>query len=155
LARDGALGTASAEPRDSNYIWTDTGFDETPGDFNGDTYANAMDVDQLRTTIQELDGGPLDGDGPGSFENGSVRIIGFGSNFCALDIDGNGSIDSQDVAYYCVGDYDRDGRLTIVDFIGFSTGFAAHDPRADADRNGLFDVNDFVTFGTAFAAGCP
>lgn len=149
------VGTACAEPRDSSFVWTDTGFKETPGDINGDELANAADAAIVRDTIASLDGGPLDGDGPGCYENGSVRIIGCGANFSAYDVDGSGFIDSQDVAYYCVADYDRDGRLTIVDYVAFASGYAAHEPRADTDRNGVFDVNDFVTFSNAFAAGCP
>jgi hypothetical protein len=149
------LGTACTELRDSPFIWTDTGFEELPGDLNGDDFVNVTDVFLLRDTIRTLDAGPLDGDGPGCFENGSVRIIGFGGNFCVYDVNGDGFIDSQDLAYFCIADFDRDGRLTIVDYVAFGTGFAAADPRADADRNGIFDVNDFVTFGNAFAAGCP
>ncbi|MBL9031034.1 MAG: hypothetical protein JNM80_04930 [Phycisphaerae bacterium] len=54
----------------------------------------------------------------------------------------------------CLADIDRNGTLSINDFVAFQNAFAAGSPDADADANGLLNVNDFVVFINAFAAGC-
>lgn len=148
------FGSCYQTPQSSNFIWTDTGVEEVPGDMTGDGIPGPADAAKVLDAITEHDAGPWDGDGF-ACENQSIRIVGFGENFCAYDVDGDGIIDLRDIRYYCVGDFNRDGQLNVNDFIAFAAGYAGGDPRADTDHNGRLDVNDFVGFGNAFAGGCP
>ncbi|MEO1007191.1 MAG: peroxidase family protein [Planctomycetota bacterium] len=54
----------------------------------------------------------------------------------------------------CDADLDGDGKLTLFDFLAFSTLFDAGDPRADFDADGVLTIFDFLAFQTAFDAGC-
>lgn len=151
------FGTAFATIQDSPFVWTDTGCDETPGDMNHDGYGNSTDALIVRDQIVQLDGGPQDGDVLAGVvgENWSVRIIGYGANFCLYDITGDGVINYTDVRFLCPADFDMDGRLTVNDYITFGSGFAGGNPQADIDRSGNLDINDFVAFGASFSGGCP
>ncbi len=55
----------------------------------------------------------------------------------------------------CFADQDRDGSLTIFDFLAFQNSFSAGDLAADCDGNGLLELWDFLCFQNAFGAGCP
>jgi hypothetical protein len=54
----------------------------------------------------------------------------------------------------CYADCDKDGTLTIDDFICFQTMFAIADPYADCDQDGTLTIDDFICFQTMFAVGC-
>lgn len=148
------VGTCASTPQDSSYIWTDTGFGDVAGDVDGDGAIGPSDAAIIRHAIDQFDGGPQDAEGQ-SCENQSVGIINFGSNFCAYDVDGDGTINARDVRLCCVGDYNGDGMLNVNDFVAFGFGYSTGDPRADVDHSGRLDVNDFVAFGNAYVAGCP
>src|SRR5690606_37847882 len=135
------FGTSYAEPQDSRFVWTDTGFDEVAGDVDADRNAGPSDAALIRQVIAQLDAGPQDGEGT-QIENGVVQIIDFGRNFAVYDINADGWIDQLDGRFYCAADYNMDGRLSISDHIGFQAGFTGGHPRADIDRNGIFDIND-------------
>lgn len=47
-------------------------------------------------------------------------------------------------------DLDRDGALTIFDYLRFQTLWMELDPRADVTEDGVFDVADFVAFEAVF-----
>lgn len=47
-------------------------------------------------------------------------------------------------------DLDRDGALTIFDYLRFQTFWMERDPRADTNDDGVFDVADFVAFEAVF-----
>lgn len=47
-------------------------------------------------------------------------------------------------------DLDRDGSLTIFDYLRFQTFWTERDPRADTNGDGVFDVADFVGFEDLF-----
>ncbi len=54
----------------------------------------------------------------------------------------------------CYADADKDGELSISDFITFQTLFALGDPSADCDGDGALAIDDFICFQTFFAVGC-
>lgn len=55
----------------------------------------------------------------------------------------------------CPGDYNQDGALNVLDFVGFQTGWLAQDPAADCNDDADFTILDFVCFQQLFQAGCP
>ncbi len=54
----------------------------------------------------------------------------------------------------CPADIDRDGTLTVFDFLAFQDLFDSGDARADLDGDGELTLFDFLAFQTAFDAGC-
>jgi hypothetical protein len=54
----------------------------------------------------------------------------------------------------CLPDLDKDGELTIFDFLAFQTLFDQGDLRADFDGDGSLTIFDFLVFQNAFDAGC-
>jgi outer membrane protein assembly factor BamB len=54
----------------------------------------------------------------------------------------------------CYADFDRDGSLTIFDFLAFQNAFDAGDLAADCDGDGSLTIFDFLCFQNAFDAGC-
>ncbi|MEQ9094749.1 MAG: integrin alpha [Phycisphaerales bacterium] len=54
----------------------------------------------------------------------------------------------------CRVDIDRDGDLTIFDFLAFQNLFDAGDARADFDADGQLTIFDFLAFQNAFDDGC-
>ena len=54
----------------------------------------------------------------------------------------------------CRADLDRDGALTIFDFLTFQNLFDTGDPLADFDGDGDLTIFDFLAFQNAFGAGC-
>ncbi|MEO1009020.1 MAG: DVUA0089 family protein [Planctomycetota bacterium] len=54
----------------------------------------------------------------------------------------------------CFVDFDRDGELTIFDFLGFQNAFDAGDLAADCDEDGELTLFDFLCFQNLFDVGC-
>ena len=54
----------------------------------------------------------------------------------------------------CRVDFDRDGTLTLFDFIAYQAAFDAGDLRADFDEDGELSVFDYLLFQSRFLAGC-
>jgi len=55
----------------------------------------------------------------------------------------------------CIGDANRDGRITSIDFMLFLNAFATQTAGGDvAPPYGRFDVFDFLAFQQAYANGC-
>ncbi|MEO1007880.1 MAG: GC-type dockerin domain-anchored protein [Planctomycetota bacterium] len=54
----------------------------------------------------------------------------------------------------CPADVDRDGELTLFDFLEFGNLFDAGSVAADFDFDGRLTLFDFLAFGNAFDAGC-
>lgn len=85
---------------------------------------------------------------------GAMRL-----KFVAIDEDPGSlveaGIDELVIDYECQlphpADLDRDGLLTIFDFLMFQSLWAAGDPAADIDGDGLFTIFDFLGFQTLFA----
>ncbi len=148
------IGTTYAWPQSDGavYAWSDTGFDEVPGDLTGDGLANANDEAYIQSVIQQLDGQslcPPDADG---LVNGQVVLGGFSQQFHLADTDYDGDI--GDAAPVCYPDCDGSGSLDIDDFICFQTFYAVGNSWADCDVSGSLDIDDFICFQTYFAIGC-
>jgi hypothetical protein len=74
------------------------------------------------------------------------------------DLDGTGNIGVNFTLkggeLGCLGDFNGDGTLNVLDFVAFQLAWVAQEPEADCDGSGDFDVLDFVCFQQAFVAGC-
>lgn len=148
------VGTAAVTPVDgASLIWTDTGFDDVHRDLNGDGIADPSDKSVVLQTIEALDGSVWDAGGNGR-EDGVVILSSPGVNFAAADVDGNGSIDSLDVRSLCIGDFNRDGQVNILDYITFFNAFITGDSAADLNLNGVLDAGDFSIFTNSVLQGC-
>lgn len=169
------FGTAYTTPQDGLYVWTDVGFDQTRGDFDGDGLFWSVDEALLANEIVQRDGGPTDADG---VVNGQVQIIGFGTNFDLFDVNGDGVIESADLTGLCPGDLSGsvnpnspaygmpDGMVDANDFFFYLDEFATGEDTADLtgslDPNspdfgvpdGTIDANDFFFYLQLFAIGC-
>ena len=55
----------------------------------------------------------------------------------------------------CLADIDGNGTLNIDDVDAFVTAFLASDLAADIDGNGTLNIDDVDAFVAAFLAGCP
>ena len=54
----------------------------------------------------------------------------------------------------CLADFNGDGTVNSLDFIGFLNAFTAGDPAADFNGDGAVNSTDFIGFLNAFVAGC-
>jgi|GEM_PF-5683122 len=55
----------------------------------------------------------------------------------------------------CRADMDRDGEITIFDWLTFSTAWEAHEPLADVDGDGEYSLLDYLVYQAMFHYGCP
>ena len=55
----------------------------------------------------------------------------------------------------CYPDFDRDGQLTIFDFLGFQSDFTTGRRKADCDGDRELTIFDFFCFQNFFDQGCP
>ena len=55
----------------------------------------------------------------------------------------------------CLGDFNSDGELNVLDFVDFQGAWTLQDPYADVNGDGLYNILDFVDFQQAFQEGCP
>lgn len=93
-------------------------------------------------------GGDINGDGRGDLVVGApgTAVSPFDFTGAAYIVYGRGNA--------CRADLDRDGELTIFDFLAFQNLFDLMNPRADFDGDGEFTIFDFLAFQNAFDAGC-
>ena len=90
------VGSVSTEKDPSAlFVWTDVGFDETRGDFDGTGNYATQDNDLLENTINQLDGGPDDADGT---VNGEVLLSDFPREFSVFDLNYDGLLGEADLA---------------------------------------------------------
>lgn len=144
------FGTAYAVPQADGalYVWTDTGFSQVVGDFDGDGAADGADRSALAAYIDAHDGddGTIDS---------VVHIPNFSKNFSPYDTNGDGLIDSHDLSIYpalCLSDWNRDDQVNTLDFFQFLVDFFAG--HGDFNHDGVTDSLDFFGFITAFFSGC-
>ncbi len=78
----------------------------------------------------------------------------FGDLTIALAATGNIQASGQRHTTPCPADFNGDGHLNILDFLGFLNAYAAGDPRGDFNGDGQRNILDFITFLNAFAIGC-
>lgn len=55
----------------------------------------------------------------------------------------------------CRADMDRDGEITIFDWLTFSTAWEAREPLADVDGDGDYSLLDYLVYQAMFHYGCP
>jgi len=55
---------------------------------------------------------------------------------------------------FCAADFNRDGSLSILDFVAVQDAFTSGCPRADVNNDGAANILDFVAFQNLFQAGC-
>lgn len=148
------IGTASlVKDPAALFVWTDSGFGETRGDFNNDDLSNELDSQIILDTIDMLDGSSADADGA---INGEVAIMNFGPNFDLRDLDGDGVISEDDIIVsLCPADLNNDGILDFFDVSLFLSAFNAQLPIADYNGDGLFNFFDVSTYLIDYNAGCP
>jgi hypothetical protein len=54
----------------------------------------------------------------------------------------------------CAADFNRDGTLSILDFVAMQNAFTSGNPRADINNDGAANILDFVAYQNLFQAGC-
>ncbi|HXH23706.1 MAG TPA: GC-type dockerin domain-anchored protein [Vicinamibacterales bacterium] len=129
------FGTTYSTTVGALYAWTDSGFGEKRGDFDGNGLADAADRAMLDTFIA---GGPVD-------------IPGFALNFSIFDLDYSGVVDTADADDVLhPADFDANGIVNTLDFLAFLNAFNSGDPRADFDGNGIINSLDVLAFLVAF-----
>jgi len=138
------VGTAYAVQEQSLYVWTDTGFDDLPGDFNADGLASLADRDLFDSILALMDGGPFDGDG---VVDGSFVISTFADDFAVFDLSNDGVVDDADRDLIInPADLDGDGDVDVFDFFVFTSAFSSGDPAADINGDGQVDLADLFAF---------
>lgn len=55
---------------------------------------------------------------------------------------------------FCAADFNRDGSLSILDFVAMQNAFTTGCPRADINNDGDANILDFVAFQNIFQTGC-
>jgi len=148
------VGSAYPAPvSGADYVWTDAGFDLVTRDCNGDGIVNSADRDAVTNFIAQYDG--VFGEDCDGIVNGSVQLCSFAEKFAAYDINYDGFVDAEDVAYFpsiCRANWNGVGGVTSDDFFAFISDFFSGN--ADFDGNGITNSQDFLLFLTAFFQGC-
>lgn len=137
------------------YAWTDVGFDERVGDFDGGGVVNSMDQAQIDSEIASLDGGSQDGDGA---VNGSVTVVSFASAFNVHDVTGDGVINSADRAALgpaLVGDLNGDCVVNFADLNLVVSFFNTGNEDGDVNGDGLVNFADLNLVVSNFNVTCP
>lgn len=148
------FGMPCATEGEAPFVWTDTGFEETFGDCNGDNLADSTDQAFIEGVIATEDGGVRDLD---SAADGTVTV-GTGETWSVFDLNGDGIIDAGDLSIFtppCIADFDADGDRDVPDIFTFLSAWFAIDARADIDGLGGIAVPDIFAFMSLWFAGCP
>jgi len=151
------FGTSYSDQEGSAlYVWTDTGFGEARGDFDGDQRAGSSDLSEMLDEIADSDGTSKDADG---VLDGQVGVIDFSAQFSLYDLDTDGVVGPLDIALMPCNDADLAlprGIHDFTDVLAFATAFGNNAPAADlAAPFNVIDFTDLIAFLTAFGDGCP
>ncbi|MCA9310713.1 MAG: hypothetical protein KDA21_05860 [Phycisphaerales bacterium] len=109
------VGIAYTTPEAALYAWTDFGFGDLPGDFNGDGTVDSLDVDEFDAELAALDGTATDADGT---TNGIYLLANPGPDFSLYDVNNDGQVDAADrpaVTPVIPGDVDGDCHVDFTD----------------------------------------
>ena len=147
------VGTAYAEPEDSQYVWTDAGFSVTQGDTDGNGTIMTNDQSAIEWFIALNDGSGIDVD---AAVNGRVTLDNVGPNFSLFDITGEGEVGGDDVSWYqfpgaCPADWDQNTSIDVPDIFAFLASWFSG--QGDFDQNGTNDVPDIFAFLSAWFSG--
>lgn len=159
------FGTGYLSEEDYPFVWSDFGFDLTPGDFNGDGRSDGADRLVLNLFLGSQDGGAGDADG---LIDGQVTLAVPGTSFHFLDVDADFSICEDEIPVICSADLSGpiipglpDGVVSGADFIEFLNRFQQGDrsvdlasPASPLEPDGLLTGADFFRFLELFAGGC-
>jgi hypothetical protein len=148
------FGMPCAAEGDALFVWTDTGFDETFGDCNGDDLTDNADQAIMQAIINAEDAGPRDLD---ATIDGRITV-GTGAMWSYFDLNSDGFIDAADIALLnplCAADFDGNGAVAVPDIFAFLSAWFAQDPSADIDGQGGIAVPDIFAFLSLWFAGCP
>ncbi|MBL0922029.1 MAG: hypothetical protein IBJ10_07855 [Phycisphaerales bacterium] len=136
------------------YIWTDTGFDDRIGDFDGSGDVGALDADAIDQQIALRDGGAGDADG---VVNGAVQVPQFAGGFSVYDVNGDGVVNKADRAALGVslpGDLNGDCVVDFADLNLVASYFNTSDPAGDANGDGVVDFADLNVVISNFSTNC-
>ena len=105
----------------------------------------------------------IDGNGAVDATDLVLLIGAWGTDNKKADLDRSGKVDEKDLKLLIASwgkvkqekpkidpDFDRDGRLTVNDYMAFMNRLAAQDKRAAVNRDGVLDRKDFRDFRRAF-----
>jgi hypothetical protein len=97
------------------------------------------------------------GNGAVAFAGGDVimGVRGWGSRMASCAGAARGLVNIFELDSSCPADLDRDGQLTIFDFLAFTSLFDDGAPEADFEPDGELTIADFLAFQNEFDAGCP
>ena len=148
------FGMPCATEGDALFVWTDTGFEETFGDCNGDELVDSADQAIVQSVITTEDAGSRDQDG---FANDCVAV-GIGATWSFFDLNCDGLINGADLDLLdppCIADFDGDGIRAVPDIFAFLSAWFAQSPTADIDATPGVAVPDIFAFLSLWFAGCP
>ncbi|MFI4881468.1 MAG: GC-type dockerin domain-anchored protein [Phycisphaerales bacterium JB064] len=142
----------------ASFDWSHTG---NHSFFDANVYLEAFaETASGRETIVLVD----EASGPGFLFEGRVElrveagmpfgIVAGGGNLDRISLVSGTVTLSEICVMPCPADFDRDGDLTLFDFLAFQNAFDAGDPSADFDGDGDFTLFDFLAFQNAFDTGC-
>lgn len=136
------------------YVWSDTGFDDRVGDFDGTGVVDTMDVDAIDAEIAARDGGASDADGA---VNGAVVIPMYSSAFSLYDVNNDGVIDGGDGAAIgpaLVGDLNGDCAVNFADLNIVVSFFNTASPAGDVNGDGSVNFADLNLVVSNFNTTC-
>jgi len=136
-----------ATQRTEVYIYTDVGFNERPGDLDGDGRVTQQDRDEFISLLSAVDGSSNDDD---ALVNGEVVLDGFSANFGVGDLTQDGVVNSEDLALIipdpppCPPDLDGDGNVGSADLGLLLGSWGAASETADLDDDGVVGSTDLA-----------
>ncbi len=124
------FGVPYTAPETTLYAWTDVGFNDLPGDFDGNGHIELYDRDAFDAALAALDGSASDAD---QTADGVYTLNDPGPDFSLYDVDANGKVDSADRPVIEIPDGDVDGDCA-VDFTDLNA-LLAHWSQTPASRS--------------------
>lgn len=74
------------------------------------------------------------------------------------DMDADGDIDADDadvfLGEYCLGDFNEDGVVDILDVLDFLDAYGSDEASSDMDEDGVIDILDYLSFLDWYGTGC-
>jgi len=153
----------SINPRvaDGAVNWGDdlaeSAFADLSADMNGDLVVDAQDVVEIVENVLETEIGDLNLDGVVDGADAGIASANLGLEnalYSDGDVDCDGDVDEDDLAFFCAADCNGDGDANILDFTCFQSEFQAQSEFGDCNDDGEFTVLDFICFQENFL-DCP
>ncbi len=144
------FGTTYTTQGPQRFVWSDTGFEETEHDFNGDAIADDADRAAFASYIAAYDGSASDADG---LVDDRVTLLDPGENFCLYDVTGDHLIDGMDLAVFDGGlpaDPTGDGAVDSSDLAALLAMWETNGGPADLNGDGVVDSSDLAALLAAW-----